>query len=65
MKFLFQLMSIVFIKVLMIKICEFTVDFSSFYIQDQKDLHSSNMVQGSIFLSCKCSSKLLKLVVSA
>jgi len=39
--------------------CAFAVDISSFYIQEQKDLHGSNMVQGSKLLSCKCLSCVL------
>lgn len=31
----------------------FAVDVSSFHIEEQKDLHRSNMVQGSSILSCK------------
>lgn len=45
-----------FYGVLMIcyMLCAFAVDISSFLIQEQKVLHSSNMVQDSILLSCKC-----------
>lgn len=34
-------------------VCTFAVDISSFDFEEQKDLHCSNMVQGSSILSCK------------
>jgi len=40
-------------SILMFFSCFAAVDVPSFYFQDQKDLYSSDMVQGPGILSCK------------
>ena len=55
MDILFFFSSFFFFEVSMIYslIYAFAVDILSFHIEEQKDLHRSNMVQGSSILSCK------------
>lgn len=57
-----SLASMKFHKDLWFEICAFAVDFSSFHIEEQKDLHSSYLVQSSSFLICKCWSHLVLLI---